>query len=164
VSGRAGSGPLAAARDTAATRPDGLTPLPRRVPQTSLAVELREDARAAREEEDADAFTADHAASSLAGFQRGTLRARDEDGLLDTPQAPASRPAPVAVPKKATAHGADPLDAPDEAGTADPNGPPGAPPAPGTADDPFGVHEASAGPRAPLDPPVAARSPHTDRS
>ncbi|MFF7642565.1 nitrate- and nitrite sensing domain-containing protein [Streptomyces canus] len=105
VSGRAGSRPLPAARDTAAPRPDGLTPLPRRVPQTSLAVELREEAPAACPEEDADEFTADHAASSLAGFQRGTLRARDEDDLLDTPE--------------------DAL-APGEVTTADTNGRPGA--------------------------------------
>ncbi|MFI6435554.1 nitrate- and nitrite sensing domain-containing protein [Streptomyces sp. NPDC050759] len=71
---------------TDAARPDGLTPLPRRVPQTSLAVELREDAPAVGEEEDAAEFTADHAASSLAGFQLGTLRARDEEDLLDTPE------------------------------------------------------------------------------
>ncbi|MGC0337055.1 nitrate- and nitrite sensing domain-containing protein [Streptomyces sp. SLBN-8D4] len=121
VSGRAGSRPLPAARDTAAPRPDGLTPLPRRVPQTSLAVELREEAPAACQEEDADEFTADHAASSLAGFQRGTLRARDEDDLLDTPE--------------------DAL-APGEVTTADTNGRPGAPEA----------------------PPVAARTPDTDRS
>ncbi|MEU0943062.1 nitrate- and nitrite sensing domain-containing protein [Streptomyces canus] len=121
VSGPAGSRPLAAAHDTAVPRLDGLTPLPRRVPQTSLAVELREEASAACQEEDADEFTADHAASSLAGFQRGTLRARDEDDLLDTPE--------------------DAL-APGEVTTADANGRPGAPEA----------------------PPVAARTPDTDRS
>ncbi|MFF4032875.1 nitrate- and nitrite sensing domain-containing protein [Streptomyces sviceus] len=120
VSGRAGFRPLPAARGTATPRPDGLTPLPRRVPQTSLAVELREEA-AACPEEDADEFTADHAASSLAGFQRGTLRARDEDDLLDTPE--------------------DTL-APGEPTTADSNGRPGALEA----------------------PPVAARTPDTDRS
>ncbi|MFE3033977.1 nitrate- and nitrite sensing domain-containing protein [Streptomyces canus] len=120
VSGRSGSKPLPVARETAVPRPDGLTPLPRRVPQTSLAVELREEA-AACPEEDADEFTADHAASSLAGFQRGTLRARDEDGSLDTPE--------------------DPL-TPGEVTTADANGRPGAPET----------------------PPVAARTPDTDRS
>ncbi|MFJ4205143.1 nitrate- and nitrite sensing domain-containing protein [Streptomyces sviceus] len=121
VSGRAGSRPLPAARDTAAPRPDGLTPLPRRVPQTSLAAELREEAPATCPEEDADEFTADHAASSLAGFQRGTLRARDEDDLLDAPE--------DALP-------------PGEVTTADPNGRTGALEA----------------------PPVAARTPDTDRS
>ncbi|MDH6515774.1 signal transduction histidine kinase [Streptomyces sp. SAI-135] len=143
---RKDNAPLSAARA-------GLTPLPRRVPQTSLAVELREDVSAAREEEDADEFTPDHAASSLAGFQRGTLRARDEDGLLDTPQDPAAGPAPDAVPKEATAHGTDPLDTPEEVSTVDTNGPPGAPGTP-----------APAGTHAPQDPPVAARTPHTDRS
>jgi hypothetical protein len=120
------------------------------VPQTSLAVELREEATAAREEEDADEFTADHAASSLAGFQRGTLRARDEDDLLDTLKDPSAQPAPAAEPEKAPAHGTDPLDTPGEVGTADPNGPPGAP--------------APTGARAQQDRPVAARTPHTDRS
>lgn len=79
-------GPMSASRPVGAARPDGLAPLPRRVPQTSLAVELREDAPAVSEQEDADEFTADHAASSLAGFQLGTLRARDEDDVLDTPE------------------------------------------------------------------------------
>lgn len=87
TSRRPESRPHAPARDTTAPlRPDGLTPLPRRVPQTSLAVELREEAQTVHEEEDADEFTADHAASSLAGFQRGTLRARDEDDLPDPPE------------------------------------------------------------------------------
>ncbi|WP_438272292.1 hypothetical protein [Streptomyces pseudovenezuelae] len=101
-----------AASDTAASRPDGLTPLPRRVPQTSLAVELREEAPATCPEEDAEEFTADHAASSLAGFQRGTLRARDEDGLLDTPRDALAGPAP------------------EDVTTADTNGRPGAVEAP----------------------------------
>ncbi|MGQ3551610.1 sensor histidine kinase [Streptomyces rochei] len=64
---------------------DGLAPLPRRVPQTSLAAELRDEAPAtgrdapeAAADEYAD-FTAERAASSLAGFQRGTLRAQAED-------------------------------------------------------------------------------------
>jgi hypothetical protein len=66
-------------------RRDGLTPLPRRVPQTSLATELREEA-APSEADDKDAadladFTAERAASSLAGFQRGTLRARDGEEM-----------------------------------------------------------------------------------
>ncbi|MEU9958515.1 nitrate- and nitrite sensing domain-containing protein [Streptomyces sp. NPDC050982] len=60
----------------------GIAPLPRRVPQTSLAAELREDAPpvASAEADDSFAdFTAERAASSLSGFQRGTLQARDND-------------------------------------------------------------------------------------
>jgi signal transduction histidine kinase len=55
----------------------GLTPLPRRVPQTSLASELREEAGAVEEHLELEDFTAERAASSLAGFQRGTFQARD---------------------------------------------------------------------------------------
>jgi signal transduction histidine kinase len=55
----------------------GLTPLPRRVPQTSLASELREEAGAVEEDLELEDFTAERAASSLAGFQRGTFQARD---------------------------------------------------------------------------------------
>ncbi|WP_328493304.1 nitrate- and nitrite sensing domain-containing protein [Streptomyces sp. NBC_00414] len=60
----------------------GFAPLPRRVPQTSLAAELREDSAADEGDETGDTlddFTAERAASSLAGFQRGTLQARDND-------------------------------------------------------------------------------------
>ena len=60
----------------------GIAPLPRRVPQTSLAAELREDVAPATSAESDGAFgdfTAERAASSLAGFQRGTLQARDND-------------------------------------------------------------------------------------
>ncbi|NEA67895.1 nitrate- and nitrite sensing domain-containing protein [Streptomyces sp. SID12488] len=58
----------------------GLTPLPRRVPQTSLAAELLEDTTPDDMSEDApDEFSAERAASSLSGFQRGTLQARDDD-------------------------------------------------------------------------------------
>ncbi|WP_413759381.1 nitrate- and nitrite sensing domain-containing protein [Streptomyces sp. MMBL 11-3] len=75
--------PLAARPATGAGRGrGGTTPLPRRVPQTSLAAELREDSvPEAAEEADAslEEFTAERAASSLAGFQRGTLQARDND-------------------------------------------------------------------------------------
>ncbi|MBB4711751.1 nitrate- and nitrite sensing domain-containing protein [Streptomyces luteogriseus] len=60
-------------------RRDGLTPLPRRVPQTSLVEELREESAPAEHDGFLDDFTAEAAASSLAGFQRGTLRARDDD-------------------------------------------------------------------------------------
>ncbi|MFD7472476.1 nitrate- and nitrite sensing domain-containing protein [Streptomyces sp. NPDC059837] len=87
--------PAARARtaDSAAPRPapapgaarrDGLAALPRRVPQTSLATELREEAApsGADDKDAADAdFTAERAASSLAGFQRGTLRARDDEEM-----------------------------------------------------------------------------------
>ncbi|MES5818625.1 nitrate- and nitrite sensing domain-containing protein [Streptomyces sp. RG80] len=59
-------------------RPD-LAALPRRVPQTSLAVELREEPGPAEQDGHDEDFTAERAASSLAGFQRGTFRARDED-------------------------------------------------------------------------------------
>ncbi|MFF4047231.1 nitrate- and nitrite sensing domain-containing protein [Streptomyces chartreusis] len=64
----------------AGTRRDGLSPLPRRVPQTSLAAELREESAPAEHNGHDEDFTAEQAASSLAGFQRGTLRARDDDG------------------------------------------------------------------------------------
>ncbi|MFH0174142.1 nitrate- and nitrite sensing domain-containing protein [Streptomyces cacaoi] len=102
----AGGGGLRASRVTTgaartpgtAARPGGLTPLPRRVPQTSLATELREDsASAAAVEEDGypDDFTAERAASSLAGFQRGTLRAHaDADLSLDDPQETSAEEAP----------------------------------------------------------------------
>ncbi|WP_405823391.1 nitrate- and nitrite sensing domain-containing protein [Streptomyces sp. NBC_01390] len=64
----------------AAARKGGLTPLPRRVPQTSLAAELLEDTEPDGTSEDAlDEFSAERAASSLSGFQRGTLQARDDD-------------------------------------------------------------------------------------
>ncbi|AVV44955.1 nitrate- and nitrite sensing domain-containing protein [Streptomyces sp. ID05-04B] len=73
----------AAGAPAAGSRPGGLTPLPRRIPQTSLADELREDASCADTVEDdrvPDDFTAERAASSLAGFQRGTLRAHADAG------------------------------------------------------------------------------------
>ncbi|MEV5474181.1 sensor histidine kinase [Streptomyces sp. NPDC003328] len=64
-------------------------PLPRRVPQTSLAAELREEAAPAEEDARRDEFTADRAASSLAGFQRGTRLARDDAPWdLDDPEEP----------------------------------------------------------------------------
>jgi hypothetical protein len=59
-------------------------PLPRRIPQTSLAAELKEEAGPCPDD-DADDFTAERAASSLAGFQRGTLQARDDDAEPDLP-------------------------------------------------------------------------------
>ncbi|MEH0417610.1 sensor histidine kinase [Streptomyces sp. B21-083] len=77
-------------------RKGGLTPLPRRVPQTSLAAELWEDTEPDATSEDAlEDFSAERAASSLSGFQRGTLQARDDDaeeqydhGEDNTPQEP----------------------------------------------------------------------------
>ncbi|MFI8190037.1 nitrate- and nitrite sensing domain-containing protein [Streptomyces sp. NPDC085946] len=72
------SRPRTPVRPAPALRPDGLVPLPRRVPQTSLAAELREEAPPAGDDDALDDFTAERAASSLAGFQHGTLRARDE--------------------------------------------------------------------------------------
>ncbi|MGW3117121.1 nitrate- and nitrite sensing domain-containing protein [Streptomyces sp. NPDC001107] len=60
-------------------RRDSLAPLPRRVPQTSLAAELREEPAGGEQNGHAEEFTAERAAASLAGFQRGTLQARDDD-------------------------------------------------------------------------------------
>ncbi|MGW2717340.1 nitrate- and nitrite sensing domain-containing protein [Streptomyces sp. NPDC001492] len=62
-----------------AVRRDSPAPLPRRVPQTSLAAELREEPAGGEHNGHAEEFTAERAASSLAGFQRGTLQARDDD-------------------------------------------------------------------------------------
>ncbi|MEU6534467.1 nitrate- and nitrite sensing domain-containing protein [Streptomyces sp. NPDC047000] len=85
---RAGAGARAGTGARTASRPSwssGLTPLPRRVPQTSLAAELREEPGSLEGKEDRDGsadltdFTAERAASSLSGFLRGTLQARDED-------------------------------------------------------------------------------------
>ncbi|KKD05422.1 histidine kinase [Streptomyces sp. WM6386] len=69
-------------------RRPGMAPLPRRVPQTSLAVELREDAAPAEQDGSEEEFTAERAASSLAGFQRGTFRARGEDAEASDGQEP----------------------------------------------------------------------------
>ncbi|MFH8801370.1 nitrate- and nitrite sensing domain-containing protein [Streptomyces sp. NPDC017936] len=88
--------------DSAApARPGGLVPLPRRIPQTSLATELREDPASVAEDAFPGDFTAERAASSLAGFQRGTLRARHDDGAPpsgsgdDTDAVPAPGPPPA---------------------------------------------------------------------
>ncbi|MFG3159712.1 nitrate- and nitrite sensing domain-containing protein [Streptomyces sp. NPDC048232] len=79
------SAPVSAA--ASASEPNGLAPLPRRVPQTSLAAELRDEDTAGDRDDAPDDyadFTAERAASSLGGFQRGTLRAQadaaPEDG------------------------------------------------------------------------------------
>ncbi|MER6180351.1 nitrate- and nitrite sensing domain-containing protein [Streptomyces sp. NPDC001652] len=69
-------------------RRPGMAPLPRRVPQTSLAVELREDAAPVEQDGSGEEFTAERAASSLAGFQRGTFRARDEEADAPDGQEP----------------------------------------------------------------------------
>ncbi|MFJ2946254.1 nitrate- and nitrite sensing domain-containing protein [Streptomyces sp. NPDC087226] len=85
--------PAPAAAPEPAPRKDGLIPLPRRVPQTSLAAELREDSAPDADDDVAD-FTAEHAASSLAGFQLGTSQARDDDtDDADGTAAPAHVPA-----------------------------------------------------------------------
>lgn len=83
----------------------GLSPLPRRVPQTSLAAELREETASLVEEDVPDDFGAERAAASLGGFQRGTRQARDEDArerrdrkeavAPDGPGAPVSSAAPA---------------------------------------------------------------------
>nr|WP_323183924.1 nitrate- and nitrite sensing domain-containing protein [Streptomyces canus] len=179
------SGSISASRPVGAARPDGLAPLPRRVPQTSLAVELREDAPALGEQEDADEFTADHAASSLAGFQLGTLRARDEDDVLDTlenttrtgtdplgtpgdgwPGAPAnSAPAGETPPTDRNSLASSPgnLDAAKDAPADEPlRGSPEDEPPPGSPEKPAPAQPAP--PDAPQDAPVAARSPRIDRS
>ncbi|WTW84520.1 nitrate- and nitrite sensing domain-containing protein [Streptomyces canus] len=140
---------MSASRPVGAARPDGLAPLPRRVPQTSLAAELREDAPAVGEQEDADAdeFTADHAASSLAGFQLGTLRARDEDDVLDTPEnattATSTGTDPLGTPEgglpgtpaTSAPAGETPLGTPEETSPTDRNGLPSAPGDPDAAKD-----------------------------
>ncbi|MEV5438862.1 nitrate- and nitrite sensing domain-containing protein [Streptomyces sp. NPDC052682] len=75
-------------------RTDGLAPLPRRIPQTSLAAELREEPPPTPDDGFPDDFTAERAAASLACFQRGTLQARD-DG--DPPHGPGE----AAIPQQA---------------------------------------------------------------
>ncbi|MFI6281235.1 nitrate- and nitrite sensing domain-containing protein [Streptomyces sp. NPDC050988] len=80
---------------SAAAGSGGIAPLPRRVPQTSLAAELREDAppvASAEADDPFEDFTAERAASSLSGFQRGTLQARDND--TDTAYDQGEEPAP----------------------------------------------------------------------
>lgn len=106
---RPGAAVRAAPRPVAAAPGNsGLAPLPRRVPQTSLAAELREEVAAPAEHDSAD-FTAEHAAASLAGFQRGTSQAR-ADGA-DT-RADDARADDAAVPPPAvtgtTASSGDP--------------------------------------------------------
>ncbi|MFF4252550.1 nitrate- and nitrite sensing domain-containing protein [Streptomyces sp. NPDC001663] len=87
-----------------AARREGLTPLPRRVPQTSLAAELREDAPSGEHNGHAEEFTAEQAASSLACFQRGTLRARDDEAetQYDQEEAAVSREPDEHLPAEGT--------------------------------------------------------------
>ncbi|MET9906234.1 nitrate- and nitrite sensing domain-containing protein [Streptomyces sp. NPDC006476] len=73
----AGTGDRAGQPGRHARRP-GLAPLPRRVPQTSLVAELLDDGPRGEQQGPFEEFTPEQAASSLGGFQRGTLRARDE--------------------------------------------------------------------------------------
>ncbi|WUA22951.1 nitrate- and nitrite sensing domain-containing protein [Streptomyces canus] len=167
---------MSASRPVGAARPDGLAPLPRRVPQTSLAAELREDAPAVGEQEDADEFTADHAASSLAGFQLGTLRARDEDDVLDTPDnattATSTGADPLATPEgglpgtpaTSAPAGETPLGTPEETTPTDRNGLPSAPGNPDAAKDTPAVEPLRGSPEetAPADqhPPGAPKTPN----
>ncbi len=174
--------PASSSGSVSASRPDGLAPLPRRVPQTSLAVELREDAPAVGEQEDDDEFTADRAASSLAGFQLGTLRARDEDAGFDTPENATTAAGtgtdedglPGATANSAPA-GETPRPAPQEPAPADHNHLPGtrktqnAAPHTPVDEPPCPAREESdpaepTPPAAPQDTAVAARSPRIDRS
>ncbi|WP_328432232.1 nitrate- and nitrite sensing domain-containing protein [Streptomyces sp. NBC_00453] len=91
-------------------RREGVTPLPRRVPQTSLAAELREEPAGDEHDGHAEEFTAERAAASLAGFQRGTLRARDDDAdkqydqhdQYDQEGAPVSREPDAQLPTEGT--------------------------------------------------------------
>jgi hypothetical protein len=93
------AGAEAASRPQEAGHEGGVPPLPRRVPQISLAAELREEDSPAEEDVLFEEFTAERAASSLAGFQRGTLQARDDgaQGQYDEEE-PAVPDAPAAVP------------------------------------------------------------------
>ncbi|GAB2979136.1 nitrate- and nitrite sensing domain-containing protein [Streptomyces pseudoechinosporeus] len=97
----AGAGPGSSQRSA-------LAPLPRRVPQTSLATELREDSVPDRADDPFEDFDAERAASSLSGFQRGTLQARadaeewtyNEGGNTAEEAPPASPGTQVPVPGK----------------------------------------------------------------
>ncbi|MFB8755259.1 nitrate- and nitrite sensing domain-containing protein [Streptomyces nigra] len=73
-----------------------LTPLPRRVRRAAPAPGPREAPPAGEDGCADDEFTAERAASSLGGFQRGTLRARAEDGSgpADPTDPPERDPAP----------------------------------------------------------------------
>jgi hypothetical protein len=134
------------------------------VPQTSLAAELREEAGAVEADELDEDFTAERAASSLGGFQRGTLRARDEaaeesddrDGTA-VPEEPA--------PRRSASDVAGPADDPHGREETAVSGEPGAPlsrPGAGSAsDEPFGQPEPGAveGPDDPASGPGVPRAP-----
>ncbi|EGX55868.1 large secreted protein [Streptomyces zinciresistens K42] len=98
------------ARPASAGPGGGLTPLPRRVPQTSLVAELRADGPPVEDEDPGEDFTADRAASSLAGFQRGTLQARDDEEGAGGPagNAPQEPPEPDRAHSAASSAGATP--------------------------------------------------------
>ncbi|MFF1544169.1 nitrate- and nitrite sensing domain-containing protein [Streptomyces sp. NPDC058291] len=89
----AGGGPSPASASPTAT-PGTNVPLPRRIPQTSLATELRGDAASAGSTENTggnsypDDFTAERAAASLAGFQRGTRQALADADADEPPAQP----------------------------------------------------------------------------
>ncbi|MFE0517150.1 hypothetical protein [Streptomyces sp. NPDC058964] len=85
------------------------------MPQSSLALELREDSAPAEEDGFPDDFTPERAASSLAGFQRGTLRARDEGADPQYDQAETTAPKDPEVPVPAAAELPAPPEQPDPA-------------------------------------------------
>ncbi|MGW6547951.1 sensor histidine kinase [Streptomyces massasporeus] len=101
VTARTASAAASASREVVSRR-DGLAPLPRRVPQTSLVEELREESAPAEDDGSFDDFTAEAAASSLAGFQRGTLRARDDDAEPPHDEEAAAVPRQAAGPVPST--------------------------------------------------------------
>ncbi|MFG3718517.1 nitrate- and nitrite sensing domain-containing protein [Streptomyces massasporeus] len=101
VTARTASAAPSASREVVPRR-DGLAPLPRRVPQTSLVEELREESAPAQDDGSLDDFTAEAAASSLAGFQRGTLRARDDDAEPPHDEEVAAVPRQAAGPVPST--------------------------------------------------------------
>ncbi|WP_406441627.1 nitrate- and nitrite sensing domain-containing protein [Streptomyces sp. NBC_01613] len=98
------AGRWGSARSSEAESGGGRTPLPRRVPQTSLAAELREESTSDEQDGHAEEFTAERAASSLGGFQRGTLRARDDDAGTqhDQEDAPGTREPGPPLPTEGT--------------------------------------------------------------
>ncbi|WP_405868252.1 nitrate- and nitrite sensing domain-containing protein [Streptomyces sp. NBC_00005] len=98
------AGRWGSARSSEAESGGGRTPLPRRVPQTSLAAELREESTSDEQDGHAEEFTAERAASSLGGFQRGTLRARDDDAgtQYDQEDAPGTREPGAPLPAEGT--------------------------------------------------------------
>jgi hypothetical protein len=67
---------------------------------------LREESPRDEQDGHADEFTAERAASSLAGFQRGTLQARDDDAETqydqDQEDAPVSREPGAHLPAEGT--------------------------------------------------------------